>query len=442
MFKRSLVLVVMILSLVFAMPAFAINWDTGGDTNINTNTNKNENFNTNMNVNSVKNDISNTNMNVNSVKNDVRNTNTQGQFQTQGQSQEVKNSGNNIGNSVSFSGASAGNNTNDVSVGNVSGNTIEKGAVKNTNTGNKIESGAVSVQFNEARQSLNAPEINPYYLAPLQGGKIGDCTKSMPRYAHPALVKLNYDTDVVLKILDVYFGNPFNRITYEEIEAYVLDKGSKYDGSKGNIRYTVKWQDSVITSGMGGGGAISGTSDSGLTSTSGAILPGATKSTANPIFIVTFYEVQVAQPVIKPVVKPEEPMVEPMMMKKQAEAAPSVVVLQLEDIHFANGSEKLNVNAKAILDKNIQLMKASPKVPVRIEGYTSQIGSDAYNQKLSEKRAEVVKEYLVKEGKVPASNLSTIGYGKTKSAYEANPKNVNSKVAKENRKVLFTVISK
>jgi OmpA-OmpF porin, OOP family len=51
---------------------------------------------------------------------------------------------------------------------------------------------------------------------------------------------------------------------------------------------------------------------------------------------------------------------------------------------------------------------------VRITGYTDRIGTDAYNNRLSEKRAASVKDYLVRKG-VAANRLSALGRG------EANP---------------------
>ena len=52
---------------------------------------------------------------------------------------------------------------------------------------------------------------------------------------------------------------------------------------------------------------------------------------------------------------------------------------------------------------------------VTINGHADRLGSNEYNQKLSEKRAEVVKAYLVGQG-VPANNVDTFGFGKTQPA--------------------------
>jgi outer membrane protein OmpA-like peptidoglycan-associated protein len=62
-------------------------------------------------------------------------------------------------------------------------------------------------------------------------------------------------------------------------------------------------------------------------------------------------------------------------------------------------------------------------------GHTDAKGSDEYNQKLSERRAEAVKKYLVEKLHVSAENLSTVGYGKKHLLNTANP------FAAENRRV-------
>lgn len=64
-----------------------------------------------------------------------------------------------------------------------------------------------------------------------------------------------------------------------------------------------------------------------------------------------------------------------------------------------------------------------------IAGHTDAKGTDAANQKLSERRAEAVKRYLVQQYKLPAANLIAVGYGKSRLKNEADP------TGAENRRV-------
>jgi outer membrane protein OmpA-like peptidoglycan-associated protein len=117
------------------------------------------------------------------------------------------------------------------------------------------------------------------------------------------------------------------------------------------------------------------------------------------------------------------------------------IILALEDIHFDFDKSTLTKEARVILKRSIKLLEENPKAKFRIAGYTSASGTDEYNQKLSERRAKAVYEYLTKEGAVNPNRLSTIGYGETKpSMYEAAPKDLYSEAAKANMRVLFEVV--
>lgn len=77
----------------------------------------------------------------------------------------------------------------------------------------------------------------------------------------------------------------------------------------------------------------------------------------------------------------------------------------------------LRPDAKSALEKEVVAKKEEIKSisTVSINGHADRLGSNEYNQKLSEKRAEVVKAYLVGQG-VPANNVDTFGFGKTQPA--------------------------
>jgi OOP family OmpA-OmpF porin len=152
------------------------------------------------------------------------------------------------------------------------------------------------------------------------------------------------------------------------------------------------------------------------------------------------------EPVAKPAPEPEkvvilasEPKVEEKVMVAAAE--PKIIVLAFEDVHFDFDKSTLKPEAQTILKRNIQLLKDNPKAQVRIAGYTSAAGTEEYNQKLSERRAKAVEEYLINEGIIAPDRLTMIGYGETNPAvYEAAPKEIYSKAAKANMRVLFEIV--
>lgn len=120
-----------------------------------------------------------------------------------------------------------------------------------------------------------------------------------------------------------------------------------------------------------------------------------------------------------------------------------VIVLAFEDIHFDFDKSTLTPAAKDLLKRNLLILKNNPKANVRIAGYTSASGTEEYNQALSERRANAVKDYLVSENVVTPDRLTEIGFGESKSAmYEVAPKDLYSTAAKANMRVLFQVILK
>lgn len=149
-----------------------------------------------------------------------------------------------------------------------------------------------------------------------------------------------------------------------------------------------------------------------------------------------------AEPVV---ILVSEPAVEEKVavLVSEPKIAEKVIVLAFEDIHFDFDKSSLTPEAKELLKRNIQILKNNPKANVRIAGYTSASGTEEYNQALSERRANAVKEYLLSENVVTPDRLTEIGFGESKSAmYEVAPKDLYSTAAKANMRVLFQVILK
>jgi outer membrane protein OmpA-like peptidoglycan-associated protein len=87
------------------------------------------------------------------------------------------------------------------------------------------------------------------------------------------------------------------------------------------------------------------------------------------------------------------------------------LVLTLGDVLFDTGRAELNPGAAVKLDQLAQFLNQHPDRRVEIDGYTDSVGSDAYNEALSQRRADAVKAALRVRG-VDAARINTEGYGK------------------------------
>jgi outer membrane protein OmpA-like peptidoglycan-associated protein len=87
------------------------------------------------------------------------------------------------------------------------------------------------------------------------------------------------------------------------------------------------------------------------------------------------------------------------------------LVLTLGDVLFDTGRATLNPGANLKLDRLASFLNEHPDRRVQIEGFTDSVGSDAYNQDLSERRAESVKAALVARS-IDPGRVATEGYGK------------------------------
>ncbi|OPZ78413.1 MAG: Outer membrane lipoprotein Omp16 precursor [Alphaproteobacteria bacterium ADurb.Bin438] len=84
-------------------------------------------------------------------------------------------------------------------------------------------------------------------------------------------------------------------------------------------------------------------------------------------------------------------------------------------VFFAYDKSSLSEEAIKTLRLQVEWLKANPEVNVQIQGHCDERGTREYNLGLGERRANVVKEYLVSRG-VAASRVRTISYGKEKPA--------------------------
>jgi OOP family OmpA-OmpF porin len=95
------------------------------------------------------------------------------------------------------------------------------------------------------------------------------------------------------------------------------------------------------------------------------------------------------------------------------EPAPMAEKIVLRGVNFDFDKSNIRPDAAVILDEAVRILGTGSGAAVSVEGHTDWIGTDAYNQGLSERRANSVMNYLVDHG-VDASRLSTAGYGESR----------------------------
>jgi len=88
------------------------------------------------------------------------------------------------------------------------------------------------------------------------------------------------------------------------------------------------------------------------------------------------------------------------------------LVVNMSDVLFDTGKNTLRPIAREKLAKISGIMLAYPGLKLGIEGNTDSVGGDAYNQDLSEKRANSVQSYLAEQG-IPRASMTSVGFGKT-----------------------------
>ncbi len=87
------------------------------------------------------------------------------------------------------------------------------------------------------------------------------------------------------------------------------------------------------------------------------------------------------------------------------------LIVNMSDVLFDTAKYTLKPTTQISLAKVAGILQAYPGLKVQVEGYTDSVGSDDYNQKLSENRASAVKDFLNSQG-VSSNNLSSRGFGK------------------------------
>ena len=106
-----------------------------------------------------------------------------------------------------------------------------------------------------------------------------------------------------------------------------------------------------------------------------------------------------------------------------------------QKVHFASGKHRILSKSFQLLQDVALVLKDFPKMEVSVEGHTDSQGSDGYNQGLSERRANAVRDFLIKEG-LDSSRLKSLGYGEAKPIAS----NRTRRGREANRRVEFRIL--
>ncbi len=107
-----------------------------------------------------------------------------------------------------------------------------------------------------------------------------------------------------------------------------------------------------------------------------------------------------------------------------------------ENVYFNENKTNIDPMAAKALDQDGKILKDNPDIKVEIGGHTDAVGSEIARQKISEKRAESAKKYLMDKFNIPGDRLIIKGYGSQKPIADNKSKEGRAK----NRRVEFRVI--
>jgi outer membrane protein OmpA-like peptidoglycan-associated protein len=113
-------------------------------------------------------------------------------------------------------------------------------------------------------------------------------------------------------------------------------------------------------------------------------------------------------------------------------------IISMSDILFDVGKATLTQDLKTNLAKIAGILTIYKDANVQVEGHTDNVGGEEYNQKLSEKRASNVMEFLVSPGGIAAARLTSVGYGFTKPIAD----NATKEGRQKNRRVDLVIMDK
>jgi len=117
------------------------------------------------------------------------------------------------------------------------------------------------------------------------------------------------------------------------------------------------------------------------------------------------------------------------------------VICQIESIYYDFNKATIRTDALPSLDKLLKFMHFFPHMRIQLNSHTDCRGSDAYNMRLSNARAQAVVKYLISKG-IKANRLQGKGFGESKPIYKCdNCETCDESYRQQNRRTEFQVLS-
>jgi outer membrane protein OmpA-like peptidoglycan-associated protein len=108
--------------------------------------------------------------------------------------------------------------------------------------------------------------------------------------------------------------------------------------------------------------------------------------------------------------KREDLVAPPVVTPEPSVAASEPPRFVLQDVQFETGKATLTSDSHARLDSIVEYMTHKPSASIEISGHTDNVGSKKKNKRLSQERADAVRDYLVGKG-IEANRIQAVGYG-------------------------------
>jgi outer membrane protein OmpA-like peptidoglycan-associated protein len=111
------------------------------------------------------------------------------------------------------------------------------------------------------------------------------------------------------------------------------------------------------------------------------------------------------------------------------------ILSRTDNIYFPSGSASLDARSEPLLNSLVDIISRCPGLVIEVGGHTDSDGSDASNQRLSERRAGAVKQYLVSRN-IPETMIRSVGYGESRPVAP----NTSPEGKHRNRRIEFVVV--